>query len=250
MSGKSTYLRQIGLLIVMSQSGCFVPAEYASFRIHEHLLTRLSNDDDMEKNLSTFANEMASCAMILGLASSQSLVLIDELGRATSPKEGVGISHAIAEELIRLKCFTFFVTHFHELNVTLSRQPTVVHLHLSVQRSRVSSSNIGLTFAYKIVNGLADNVGHYGLQLARLADLPKDVLTQAGKIAHSLGDEATRSLESSESSKVARRRKAVLKLRTTLTQAFEHSRLPDREFLTYLTSVQEKLTKELANNLS
>lgn len=71
--------------------------------IHDHLLTRLSNDDDMEKNLSTFANEMASCAMILGLASSKSLVLIDELGRATSPKEGVGISHAIAEELIKLK---------------------------------------------------------------------------------------------------------------------------------------------------
>jgi DNA mismatch repair protein MSH4 len=95
------------------------------FSIHDHLLTRLSNDDDMEKNLSTFANEMASCAMILGLASSRSLVLIDELGRATSPKEGVGISHAIAEELIKLKvwflydviyitdilqCFTFFAT--------------------------------------------------------------------------------------------------------------------------------------------
>lgn len=118
-TGKSTYLRQIGLLIIMAQSGCFVPAEYASFRlvrrlaivtaahhrlsIHDHLLTRLSNDDDIEKNLSTFANEMASCAMILGLASSKSLVLIDELGRATSPKEGVGIVHAIAEELIKLK---------------------------------------------------------------------------------------------------------------------------------------------------
>ncbi|KAH9168633.1 muts domain V-domain-containing protein [Lactarius sanguifluus] len=84
------------------------------------------NDDDIEKSLSTFANEMASSAMILGLAASESLVLIDELGRATSPKEGVGISHAIAEELIKLKCFTFFATHFHELSVTLSRQPTVV----------------------------------------------------------------------------------------------------------------------------
>ncbi|KAH9994503.1 muts domain V-domain-containing protein [Russula vinacea] len=235
-TGKSTYLRQIGLLTVMAQCGCFVPAEYASFRIHDHLLTRLSNDDDIEKNLSTFANEMASCAMILGLASSKSLVLIDELGRATSPKEGVGISHAIAQELIKLK-----VSHFHELSVTLSQQPTV--------RSRLSSSNIGLTFTYKIVNGLTDELDHYGLQLARLADLPKDVLTYAGKIARGLSDASGRRHESSESCKVARRRKAVLKMRTTLTQAFEHSRLPDQEFLAYLTGLQEKLTKELANNL-
>lgn len=110
MSGKSTYLRQIGLLTIMAMCGCFVPAEYASFRIHNSLLTRLSNDDDMEKNLSTFANEMASSAMILGLADSDSLVLIDELGRGTSPKEGVGISHAIAEALIKKKCFVFFAT--------------------------------------------------------------------------------------------------------------------------------------------
>ena len=102
----------------MAMSGCFVPAEYASFRyvrrclclqyelmnaatrIHDALLTRLSNDDDIEKSLSTFANEMASSAMILGLTTSHSLVLVDELGRGTSPTEGVGISHAIAEEMI------------------------------------------------------------------------------------------------------------------------------------------------------
>ncbi|KAI9452181.1 muts domain V-domain-containing protein [Lactarius psammicola] len=243
LQGPNTYLRQIGLLTIMAQCGCFVPAEYASFRTHAHLLTRLSNDDDIEKSLSTFANEMASSAMVLGLASSESLVLIDELGRATSPKEGVGISHAIAEELIKLKCFTFFATHFHELSVTLSRQPTVVQLHLSVQRSRRSSSNIGMTFTYKYLLTVR-------LQLARLADLPKDVLIGAEKIAQRLSEGSTRRNENSESSKVAKRRKAVLKLRTTLTQAFEHSRLPDRDFLAYLTHLQEKLTKELASTLS
>ncbi|KAG2023704.1 DNA mismatch repair protein MSH2, variant 3 [Coprinopsis cinerea AmutBmut pab1-1] len=107
MSGKSTYLRQIGLLTVMAMCGCFVPAEYASFKIHDALLTRLSNDDDPEKSLSTFANEMSCSAMILGLATPNSLVLIDELGRGTSPKEGVGISHAIAEALIEAKVNVF-----------------------------------------------------------------------------------------------------------------------------------------------
>nr|VWO97153.1 YL1_C domain-containing protein [Ganoderma boninense] len=126
MSGKSTYLRQIALLTVMAMCGCFIPAEYGSFRIHDHLLTRLSNDDDLEKNLSTFSNEMASTAMILGLATKNSLVLIDEVGRGTSVREGVAISHAIAEELIRLKSFVFFATHFNELNTTLSRQPSLV----------------------------------------------------------------------------------------------------------------------------
>ncbi|KAI0317904.1 muts domain V-domain-containing protein [Amylostereum chailletii] len=164
MSGKSTYLKQIGLLSVMALCGCFVPAEYASFRIHDALLTRLSNDDDMEKSLSTFANEMASSAMILGLASSESLILIDELGRGTSPVEGIGISHAIAEVLIDMKCYVFFATHFHELSVTLSRQPTVVNLHLSVHKSRPSSSNIGMAFQYKIVDGPPDDMDHYGSQ--------------------------------------------------------------------------------------
>lgn len=103
----------------------------------------------MEKSLSTFANEMTSSAMILGIATPRTLVLIDELGRGTSPIEGLGIAHAIAEELIRLKCFVLFATHFHELSATLSRQPAVVNLHLSVQRSRPSASNFGMTFQYK-----------------------------------------------------------------------------------------------------
>ncbi|SJL03144.1 uncharacterized protein ARMOST_06490 [Armillaria ostoyae] len=162
MSGKSTYLRQVGLLTVMAMCGCFVPAEYASFRIHDALLTRLSNDDDMEKSLSTFASEMATSAMILGLATPSTLILIDELGRGTSPREGVGISHAIAEALMEHKSFVFFATHFNELSTTLSRKPSVVNLHLSVQKSRPSESNFGMTFQYKIVDGAPDNMSHYG----------------------------------------------------------------------------------------
>ncbi|KIJ98256.1 hypothetical protein K443DRAFT_104257 [Laccaria amethystina LaAM-08-1] len=241
--GKSTYLRQIGLLTVMAMCGCFVPAEYASFRIHDALLTRLSNDDDMEKNLSTFASEMTTSAMVLGLATQKSLVLVDELGRGTSPREGVGISHAIAEGLLDLKSFVFFATHFHELTITLSRRPTIVNLHLSVQRARQSSSNFGLTFQYKIRDGVSDEISHYGLELARLADLPPDVLTESRRVAEHLAALQTRHETESESSKFAVRRKALLRLRTQLTQALDHSALPDRELLAYIGRFQADIAK-------
>ncbi|KAG5337155.1 hypothetical protein C0989_010488 [Termitomyces sp. Mn162] len=190
MTGKSTYLKQIGLLTVMAMTGCFVPAEYASFRIHDALLTRLSNDDDLEKSLSTFASEMASSAMIIGLATPNSLVLVDELGRGTSPRDGLGISHAIGEELIALKPFVFFATHFKELTLTLSRQPTVI----------------------KIVDGTPEDSNHYGLELARLADLPNDVLTEGKRVAEALAALHAKHEEESESSRAAVRRKALLRV--------------------------------------
>lgn len=243
MSGKSTYLRQVGLLAVMAMCGCFVPAEYASFRIHDALLTRLSNDDDMEKSLSTFASEMATSAMILGLATPRTLILIDELGRGTSPREGVGISHAIAEALMEHKSFVFFATHFNELSTTLSRKPSVVNLHLSVQKSRPSESNFGMTFQYKIVDGAPDNMSHYGLELARLADLPSDVLTEAKRVSSNLSALHARSEKDSESSQITTRRKALLRLRTQLKQALDHSMLPDEELLTYIGRFQRDITR-------
>ncbi|KZV60597.1 hypothetical protein PENSPDRAFT_759914 [Peniophora sp. CONT] len=265
MSGKSTYLRQVGLLTVMAMSGCFVPAEYASFRVHDALLTRLSNDDDIEKSLSTFANEMASSAMILSLATTRSLVLVDELGRGTSPTEGVGISHAIAEDMIDRGCFVFFATHFHELSTTLSRQPTVVNLHLSVQSTRPTASNIGITFRYKfvlysihssqpdildrIVDGVPDDIGHYGLELARLADLPPDVLAEGKRVSYRLTELDEMQNQESEASKVAIRRRALLKLRDQLNQVHDHSALPPQELIAYLTRIQQDVVKTLRENL-
>ncbi|KII94447.1 hypothetical protein PLICRDRAFT_428887 [Plicaturopsis crispa FD-325 SS-3] len=249
MSGKSTYLRQIGLLVNMAMCGCFVPAEYASFRIHDALLTRLSNDDDMEKCLSTFANEMASSAMILGLATPESLVLVDELGRGTSPREGVGISHAIAENLIELKSFVFFATHFSELATTLSRQPSVINLHLSVQKTRQSSSSFGIIYQYKIVDGVPEDMEHYGLELARLADLPANVLIEGNRVGHILSEQAARRQEESQTSKVAIRRQALLRLRTQVTQALEHSLLPDEDLLVYISRFQTDIAQVLRDTM-
>ncbi|KAG1741768.1 muts domain V-domain-containing protein [Suillus paluster] len=268
MSGKSTYLRQTGLLTVMAMVGCFVPAAYASFRLHDSLLTRLSNDDDMEKSLSTFANEMTSSAMIIGIATSKTLVLIDELGRGTAPIEGLGIAHAIAEELIRLKCFVLFATHFHELSTTLSRQPTVVNLHLSVQRSLPSASNFGLTFQYKILDGVPENIGHYGLELAKLADLPDDVVSEARRVSEIITEKNLRCEEESSINILTIRRRALLKvssitflntpspecwlypqLHSQLNQALDHSALPEEELVGYLARLQRDFMKTLKDTL-
>ncbi|KAG2030937.1 muts domain V-domain-containing protein [Suillus americanus] len=249
MSGKSTYLRQTGLLTVMAMVGCFVPAEYASFRLHDALLTRLSNDDDIEKSLSTFANEMTSSAMILGIATPRTLVLIDELGRGTSPIEGLGIAHAIAEDLVKLKCFVLFATHFHELSITLSRQPAVVNLHLSVQRSRPSASNFGLTFQYKILDGVPENTGHYGLELAKLADLPDDVLTEARRVSEIITEKNLRCEEESRINILTIRRRALLKLHAQLNQALDHSSLPEEELVAYLARLQRDFMKTLKDTL-
>ncbi|KAJ7591554.1 muts domain V-domain-containing protein [Mycena floridula] len=244
IQGPNTYLRQVGLLTVMAMCGCFVPAEYASFRIHDSLLTRLSNDDDVEKNLSTFASEMATSAMILGLATPRSLILIDELGRGTSPREGVGISHAIAEALIEQKIFMRFHRHFNELSTTLKKQPSVVNLvSTGLQRSRPTEANFGMTFQYKIIDGALDEVTHYGLELARLADLPADVLAEGKRVATNLAALHARNEGGSESAKVALRRKALLRLRTQLTQALDHSALPDDDLLEYIGRFQKDIAR-------
>ncbi|KAF9235861.1 DNA mismatch repair protein MutS [Melanogaster broomeanus] len=228
IQGPNTYLRQIGLLVIMATCGCFVPAEYASFRIHDALLSRLSNDDDMEKSLSTFANEMTSSAMIIGtevLQRQKPLSLVDELGRT-------GIAHAIAEELIKIK-----------LSTTLSRQPSVVNLHLSVQRTRRPVSSIAMIFKYKIMDGSPENLDHYGLELARLADLPSDVTEESKRVANALADLRARREEESHTNVLAIRRRAVLKLRSQLTQALDYSALPEAELVSYLGRFQKDLIK-------
>ncbi|QRW25791.1 DNA mismatch repair protein MutS [Rhizoctonia solani] len=228
MSGKSTYLRQIGSLVVMAMCGSFVPAEYASFRIHDSLLTRLSNDDDPERSLSTFAKEMTTSGTILSGCGNGILVDIDRRARkGTSPIEGIGLAHAIAEEIIKLKAFTFFTTHFHQLTYTLSKYPTF--LHLAVEKStHVNQSTFRLRFRHLLVDGASDAIDHYGLELARLADLPPDVLIEARKYPWSL--KLRRRTKSSE------RKQCYCSAEEN--HPAKHSTLGDEDLLKYLAGIQ------------
>ncbi|QRV84814.1 DNA mismatch repair protein MutS [Ceratobasidium sp. AG-Ba] len=273
MSGKSTYLRQIGVLVVLAMCGCFVPADYASFRIHDALLTRLSNDDDPERSLSTFAKEMVTSSV----ATNNSLILIDELGRGTSPIEGVGLAHAIAEEIIRINAFTFFTTYvavanewvpIHKLLETFSSAnpdtvqiPTVVNLHLAVEKStRADPGSFGLRFRHLIVDGKANTIDHYGkldpylrhlatypcagLELARLADLPPDVLAVARGISTKLKAQDEARQAASESNAIAARRRILGRLGgfelapRAASSALDHSALDDADLLKYLEGLQ------------
>ncbi|ORY84089.1 muts domain V-domain-containing protein, partial [Leucosporidium creatinivorum] len=223
MSGKSTLLRQIALMYIMAQVGCFVPATYASFRVVETLLSRLGNDDSIEASLSTFASEMSTMSMILGALEGEErsrgpLVLVDELGRGTSPEEGVGIAHALAERIIESKALCFFATHFKELTLTLSRYPNVVSLHLVTEIDR-SAPNYSLTFHHRLTDG-STPLSHYGLELAKLAKLPSDVLARAGEVSERLAEMAREGRRESRGSRVARRRKLLLRLRTAIQDLY------------------------------
>lgn len=118
MSGKSTYIHSVALMCVMAQVGCFVPAAYASFPLMHQLFARVSMDDSIEANVSTFASEMRETAFILRNIDKNSLAIIDELGRGTSTRDGLAIALSIAEALVESKAMIWFATHFRDLGRT------------------------------------------------------------------------------------------------------------------------------------
>lgn len=129
-SGKSTYLRQVALLNLLAQIGCYVPAEYASFRVMDMLLTQLSTDDDLDNHASTLMVEMRQMAYIIENITDSSLVIIDELGRGTSTFDGMGITCALCEQMLKTKAFILLATHFVDLAEVLEVYPNVCNLHL------------------------------------------------------------------------------------------------------------------------
>lgn len=217
MSGKSTYIRSIALMAIMAQIGCFVPAAYASLPVTLQLFARVSTDDSIEANVSTFASEMREVAFILRNISAHSIVLIDELGRGTSTTDGLAIAIAIAEELIKSKALVWFVTHFRDLPRILAERAGVVNLHLAVDINVDASK---LKMRYKIAEGYQEE-RFYGLALARVIDLPERVVDVATRVSHALHERNEARKRNTRTVTAARRTKLLLNLREQLSQARE-----------------------------
>ena len=180
MAGKSTYLRQVGLLTVMAQMGSWIPAASAQVGVADRIFTRVGASDDLSKGHSTFMVEMNETANILHNATARSLVLLDEIGRGTATFDGLSIAWSVAEYLHDITgCRTFFATHYHELPDLSRTRSGVRNLNVAVREQ-----NDQIVFLRKIVEGAADR--SYGIQVARLAGLPSAVVERAREILTNL----------------------------------------------------------------
>ncbi len=182
MSGKSTYIRQVGLIVLMAQIGSFVPAASARIGIVDRIFTRVGAQDNLAGGESTFLVEMNETANILNNATPKSLILLDEIGRGTSTFDGLSIAWAVAEYIHnneRVAAKTLFATHYHELTELAMILPGVKNFNVAVKEW---GDNI--VFLRKIVPGGCDH--SYGIHVARLAGLPKEVIQRAKEVLHNL----------------------------------------------------------------
>ncbi|MFI3313225.1 MAG: DNA mismatch repair protein MutS [Eubacteriales bacterium] len=180
MAGKSTYMRQVALITLMAQMGSFVPAKSARIGVVDRLFTRIGASDDLAAGQSTFMVEMTEVAHILRHATSRSLLILDEVGRGTSTFDGMAIAKAVVEHIAKkVGAKTLFATHYHELTAMENEHSTVKNYNISVKKR-----NGTVVFLRKIVHGGADD--SFGVDVAKLAGLPKTVITRAGQILKEL----------------------------------------------------------------
>lgn len=184
MAGKSTYMRQTALIVLMAQIGSYVPAEYADIGLCDRIFTRVGASDDLASGQSTFMIEMNEVANILRNATCNSLIILDEIGRGTSTFDGLSIAWAVVEyiadkDIIGAK--TLFATHYHELTELEGKLSSVNNYCIAVKED---GDNI--VFLRKIIKGGADR--SYGIQVARLAGVPEQVLVRAREICDQLID--------------------------------------------------------------
>jgi DNA mismatch repair protein MutS len=192
MGGKSTFLRQAALLVILAQAGCFVPAKLMKFGIVDRIFTRIGASDHLTRGRSTFMVEMTETAMILNSATRRSLIVLDEIGRGTATFDGLSIAWAVIEHIqSQIRAKTLFATHYHELTELADLLPGIRNYHVTVKEAENR-----IIFLRNIEPGPADR--SYGIEVARLAGIPLDVTTRAREILkkheeneHQLSDNLT-----------------------------------------------------------
>ncbi|KAJ3360246.1 MutS protein msh4 [Kappamyces sp. JEL0680] len=233
MSGKSTYLLQIGQLQVLAQIGCYLPCEYASIRVADKLLTRIGSDSNAAQ-VSSFTAEMKETAFLLDQVTENSLVLIDELGRGTSVTDGVAVTIAVSEALLgnhapltRLesKSFCFFATHFNQVCDFFDPNPYCVSLHLTSNQE------------YKVTSGVC-TTEHYGIETAKHVGLPEPVIQAAHQVSSHLQGAWLDLIEHNPQNLRQKKEKITLELANELLFIFRSSSLADAPMRVHLTELQ------------
>ena len=206
MAGKSTYMRQCALIVLMAQIGSYVPAKSADIGLVDRIFTRVGASDDLASGQSTFMVEMTEVANILRNATSRSLLILDEIGRGTSTFDGLSIAWAVIEYIADPKIIgakTLFATHYHELTELEGKIPGVVNYCIAIKEN-----GDDIVFLRKIIKGGADR--SYGIQVARLAGVPEAVLHRAGELADELSDaDITEAIDTVTNTKKKGKRKAL-----------------------------------------
>ncbi len=180
MAGKSTYMRQVALIVLMAQMGSYVPADMAQLGVVDRLFTRIGASDDLSQGRSTFMVEMSEVSAILRAATDKSLIILDEVGRGTSTYDGLSIAWSVIDYIHQhIGAKTLFSTHYHELTELEDSLPGVANYKAAVKEKRHD-----IIFLRKVVEGTSDK--SYGIQVAKLAGLPEAVLREAREILHSL----------------------------------------------------------------
>lgn len=180
MAGKSTFLRQNAIIVLMAQMGAYVPCTYARIGIVDKLFSRVGASDDLSRGRSTFMVEMVETASILNQATDRSFVILDEIGRGTATYDGLSIAWAVIEHLHDVNCCrSLFATHYHELTVLGSKLPA-----MSLHCMRIKEFNDNVIFMHEVIEGTADR--SYGVHVAKLAGIPKIVLKRADQVLQSL----------------------------------------------------------------
>ncbi|KAJ3411729.1 MutS protein msh4 [Chytridiales sp. JEL 0842] len=232
MSGKSTYIRMIALVSIMGQMGSFVPAEYASLRLNSNVFSRIGFDSSTDSTASSFMKEMKEAAYILQNASSNSLIILDELGRGTSLSDGIGMTVAICEELSKSSASIFMATHFDIAGYVLSNYPNTVLLRLDVAYVKAAGDSVDIRYRYEIKDGLTEGE-HYGFFAANMTNFPSNIVARASEMSK----EVTRQLHHTHKTQ-AGSRKAAKDTLNKLIQAVKTSNLEEKQLLKYLHTIQ------------